>query len=69
MEIVLKILVFCSIASLWDGASKLRVVALRNKNQSIDLDEYSPLVIYFFDPWAIFDLALAGQKSIYRDFS
>ena len=47
VETVLKILVFRSIASLWDGVSKLRVVALHNKNQSIGLDEYSRLVVYF----------------------
>ena len=46
------------------GVSKLSVVALRNGNQSIALDEYSRLVVYF-SPRSTFDLVMTGQRSIF----
>ena len=48
------------------GVSKLSVVALRENNQSIALDEYSRLVVYF-DPRSTFDLVMAGQRSIFGE--
>ena len=49
------------------GVSKLSVVALREKDQSIALDECSRLVVYFFDPRSRFDLVMAGQRSIFGE--
>ena len=46
--------------------SKLSVVALRKKKQSIALDEYSRLVVYFF-PRSIFDLVMSCQMSIFGE--
>ena len=47
--------------------SKLSVVALREKDQSIALDEYSRLVVYLFDPRSTVDLVMAGQRSIFGE--
>ena len=47
------------------GVSKLSVVALREKDQSIALDEYSRLVVNLSDLRSTFDLVMAGQKSIF----
>ena len=49
------------------GVSKARVVALRNKIQSIGLHECYQLMI-FFDPMKIFDPVLAVQKLIFGKF-
>ena len=48
------------------GVSKLSVVALRQKHQSIALDEYSRLVVHFY-PRSTFDLVMAGQRSIFGE--
>ena len=49
------------------GVSKLSVVALREKDQSIALDEDSRLVVYFVYPRSTFDLVIAGQRSIFGE--
>ena len=50
------------------GVSKLSVAALREKDQSIALDEYSRLVVYLpFYPWATFDLVMTGQRAIFGE--
>ena len=50
------------------AVSKLRVVELREKKQSLGLDEYSRLLECFFDPRSIFDPVMAGQRSNFGDF-
>ena len=47
--------------------SKLSIVALREKHQSIALDEYSRLVVYFVYPRSTFDLVMAGKRSIFGE--
>ena len=44
------------------GVAKLSVVALRNKDQSIVLNEYSRMVVY----WSPFDLVMPGQRSFFE---
>ena len=48
------------------GVSKLSVVALRKKDQSIALDEYSRLVVHFYSR-STFDLVMTGQRSIFGE--
>ena len=47
------------------GVSTLNVVELREKDQSIALDEYLRLVVYCFYPRSTFDLVMTGQRSIF----
>ena len=42
--------------------------ASQKKHQSIALDEYSRLVVYFY-PWLTFDLVMTSQRSIFGEIN